>query len=75
MSDEPIPSSEGSADAGIERGLRRSGILLLLGLGAQGLSLLGLQTPMGFMAFAAFGGTLMGAGMVYFLWSVVRGST
>ena len=61
--------------ASVERQLRRAGALLLVGLLAQALSLLGLHTPMGFMAFAAFAGTFIALGMIYFLWAISRGST
>ena len=59
------------------RWLFRSMWLILAGLVVELLSLFGLHHPLGFMAFAAFGCTLMGAGVVIFVFSMlslVRGS-
>lgn len=44
--------------------------LLLAGLVVELLSLFGLHHPLGFMAFAAVGCTLMGAGIALFLLSL-----
>lgn len=81
MNDDTAPAAESAVKAEdpsgsiMEKQIRRAGLLLLIGLAAQGLSLLGLHTPVGFMAFAAFAGTFIAFGMAYFLWAVVRGST
>jgi len=69
--DDAMPA-ESTADLRLDRGLKRSAILLFLGLGAEALSLIGLNTPVGFMAFAAFGGSLIAAGMLSFLWAIGR---
>lgn len=45
--------------------------LILGGLVVELLSLFGLHHPMGFMAFAAIGCTLIAAGVVFFLWSLL----
>ena len=44
---------------------------ILAGLVVELLSLFGLHHPLGFMAFAAIGCTLMGAGIVIFLLSLL----
>ncbi|GMR22044.1 MAG: hypothetical protein BMS9Abin37_0370 [Acidobacteriota bacterium] len=45
--------------------------LILAGLVVELLSLFGLHHPLGFMAFAALGCTLMGAGIVIFVVSLL----
>ena len=53
----------------------RSIWLILAGLVVELLSLFGLHHPLGFMFFAAFGCTLIGAGIlifVYYMLSLVR---
>lgn len=49
--------------------------LILGGLVVELLSLFGLRHPMGFMAFAAIGCTLMGAGIALFLSTVLSKAT
>lgn len=44
--------------------------LLIAGLIAEALSLLGLHTPAGFIVFAIFGAGLITAGILTYLWSV-----
>ncbi len=54
------------------QGERRAGLLLLTGLAVEALSLVGLNTPAGFLTFAILGGSLIGAGILVFLWTVYR---
>ncbi len=70
--DDTLPTAA-SEEGSLRRGLRRSALLLLLGLAAEALSLIGLNTPIGFMAFAIFGGSLIVAGMLSFLWVISQG--
>lgn len=54
----------------IERRLRISGVLLILGLVIEGASLLW-SHPTAFLIFLFFGGLLIGAGILVFLYSLV----
>ena len=67
------PSSEGGS--GPNRALHRSGWLLIAGLVAEALSLFGLHTPAGFIAFAIFGAGLITAGILTYLWSLVSATS
>lgn len=54
----------------IERRLQVSGILLILGLVVEGLTLLG-HGPIAFILFVCLGGTLFAAGIFLFLYALV----
>ncbi|MBZ0111430.1 MAG: hypothetical protein K8J08_03135 [Thermoanaerobaculia bacterium] len=58
----------------LETGLRRSGILVLVGLATELLSLTMLETPAGFMLFAIGGGAFLGLGVLLYLWTLVAKS-
>ncbi len=53
-----------------ERRLQMSGIILILGLLVEGLSLLG-HGPIVFILFVALGGILFAAGILLYLYSLV----
>ena len=69
-------STANERDAGgeppIERRLRIAGLLLILGLAVEGGTLFALDRPVGFLTFASAAGVLIVAGIVYYLWSIVR---
>jgi hypothetical protein len=54
----------------LERRLQLSGIILILGLFAEGLCLLG-HGPIAFMLFVGLGGVLFAAGILLYLYSLV----
>ncbi len=56
--------------AGIQRSLRLPGILLILGLSVELISLLWTK-PLGFILFAFVGGALFLAGILLYLYSLV----
>jgi len=56
---------------GMTRVLRVSGIMLILGLAIEAVSL-AFNHPLSFMGFIIVGGTLMGLGVVLFLISLVE---
>jgi hypothetical protein len=55
----------------MERKLRQSGIILMLGLIVQALCLILGRGAMGFMVFACLGGLLVMVGIIVFLVSLV----
>ena len=55
----------------MERKLRQSGIILMLGLIVQALCLILGRGALGFMVFACLGGLLVMAGIIVFLVSLV----
>ena len=55
---------------GIQRTLRISGVLLLLGLSTESVSLFWVH-PIAFIAFFVVGGTFLAAGVLLFLYSLV----
>jgi hypothetical protein len=55
---------------GMSRILRFSGVLLILGLAIEAVSLL-FNHPLAFMGFIIVGGTLLGVGVLLFLFSLV----
>ncbi len=59
-----------SNETGINRRLRISGILLILGLLVEAGSLLW-HHPLSFLSFIFVGGFLLGAGVVFYLYSLV----
>jgi hypothetical protein len=60
----------------IERRLRLSGILLLVGLLIEGGTLFFLERPLGFLTFAGTGALLVIAGIALYLWAIAsQGST
>jgi len=66
------PGTSGAAAARpIERRLRLSGVLLLLGLLVEGATLFALDSPLGFLTFAGATGLLVVAGIVLYLWTIV----
>ena len=69
------PETTGASDAGavrpIDRRLRLSGVLLMLGLLVEGATLFALDRPVGFLTFAAAGGLLVAAGIAFYLWAIV----
>ena len=58
------------SEVGIERALRTSGILLILGLGVEVVSLLW-EKPLAFLLFVGVGGLLTFLGMLVYLYSLV----
>jgi hypothetical protein len=56
---------------GMPRVLRLSGILLILGLGVEAVSLL-FNHPLSFMGFIIVGGALLGLGVLLYLVSLVE---
>jgi hypothetical protein len=58
------------SEAGIERALRTSGILLILGLGVEVVSLLW-EKPLAFLLFVGVGGLLTVLGILVYLYSLV----
>ena len=58
------------SEVGIERALRTSGILLILGLGVEVVSLLW-EKPLAFLLFVGVGGLLTVLGMLVYLYSLV----
>lgn len=54
----------------IERRLQVSGIILILGLLAEGICLLG-RGPIAFILFVGLGGLLCGVGILLYLYSLV----
>jgi hypothetical protein len=54
----------------ISRRLRLSGILIIVGLVVEGLSLVW-NHPLSFVAFLGLGGLLLAAGIVLYLWTLV----
>ena len=59
-----------SADAILERRLRISGTLIILGLIVEAVCLLW-SRPLAFVLFIGFGGTLLTAGILFYLYSLV----
>jgi len=57
-------------EVGIERALRTSGILLILGLGVEVVSLLW-EKPLAFLLFVGVGGLLTLLGILLYLYSLV----
>lgn len=57
-------------DVGIERALRTSGILVILGLGVEVVSLLW-EKPLAFLLFVGVGGLLTLLGILLYLYSLV----
>ena len=55
----------------IDRRLRLSGMLLMLGLLVEGATLFALDRPVGFLTFAGAGGLLVAAGIALYLWAIV----
>ncbi len=55
---------------GMSKTLRVSGVLLILGLAIEAVSLL-FNHPLSFMGFIIVGGTLLGIGVLLFLFSLV----
>jgi hypothetical protein len=55
---------------GFPRALRIAGVLLMLGLCTEAISLLWVH-PIAFIVFFVVGGTLLGAGVLLFLYSLV----
>ena len=68
---EPVPAPD-SARAATERRLRIAGGLLVLGMLVEAGTLLALDRPAGFLTFAGVAAGLMLAGVLYYLWSIVR---
>jgi len=58
------------SEGGIERALRASGILLILGLGVEVVSLLW-EKPLAFLLFVGVGGLLTVLGILLYLYSLV----
>ena len=54
------------------RRLRIAGLLLLVGLVVEGGTLLALERPLGFLVFALVGALAIAAGILLYLWSIVR---
>ena len=59
---------------GFPRTFRISGVLLLLGLCTEAISLIWVH-PLAFLLFFIVGGTLLGAGILLFLYSLVSFSS
>jgi len=53
----------------ISRRLRLSGILIIVGLVVEGLSLIW-NHPLSFVAFLGLGGLLLAAGIILYLWTL-----
>lgn len=60
-----------AGDPIVARKLRRSGLFLLAGLLVETATLLALDRPLGFLAFAILGGTLIVFGIALYLWAIV----
>jgi len=58
-------------DAIVERRLRISGILIILGLTVEAICLLW-SRPLAFVLFIGFGGTLLAAGILFYLYSLAQ---
>jgi hypothetical protein len=61
--------------SGFQRKLQISGILILLGLLIELVSLFRENNPSSFVLFLFFGGSLMGLGILLFLYSLVAGKS
>ena len=61
-----------TAASRIPHGLGRSGVLVALGLAIEAISMYWAH-PTSFLLFAFVGGTLVAAGILFFLWTIVRG--
>jgi hypothetical protein len=61
------------ASMGIQRSLRFSGVLLILGLAVELISLVW-EKPLAFLLFAFIGGALFLAGILLYLYSLVSAS-
>ena len=59
------------SDAILERRLRVSGTLIILGLMVEAICLLW-SRPIAFVVFIGFGGTLLAAGILFYLYSLLR---
>ena len=59
------------SDALLDRRLRISGTLIILGLIVEAICLLW-SRPLAFVLFIGFGGTLLAAGILFYLYSLVR---
>lgn len=55
----------------LERRLQLAGILIILGLLVEAVSLPGIR-PIAFLVFVGVGGLLLGAGVLLYLYSLVR---
>jgi hypothetical protein len=62
------------SEIGIERALRASGILLILGLAVEVISLVW-EKPLAFLLFVGVGGLMTLLGIVLYLYSLVTPST
>jgi hypothetical protein len=62
------------SEIGIERALRASGILLILGLAVEVISLVW-EEPLAFLLFFAVGGLMTFLGIILYLYSLVTPST
>ncbi len=63
--------SDAEAARPLDRRLRLSGTLLLLGLLVEGATLFALERPLGFLTFAGAGVLLVVAGIASYLWAIV----
>lgn len=70
MSENASPNAR--SPLSLQRRIRIVGVLLLVGLLVQTGTLLALERPLGFLAFALVGATATLAGILLFLWSIVR---
>lgn len=55
----------------LERRLQAAGVLIILGLLVEAISLPGIR-PVAFLAFVGVGGLLLGAGVLLYLYSLVH---
>jgi hypothetical protein len=60
-----------SVDGTLERRLRISGALIILGLIVEAICLLW-SRPLAFVLFMGFGGTLLTAGILFYLYALIR---
>jgi hypothetical protein len=58
-------------NGGIDKALRISGVLLILGIFVEIVSLLW-EKPLAFLLFAGVGGLLTASGLAFYLYSLVR---
>lgn len=65
-----VPATTQKLHSVLSKRLKTAGILIILGLIVEGLSLVWLH-PLSFVAFIAVGGSLLSAGIVLYLWSLV----
>lgn len=64
------PATTQKMPISLAKRLKIAGILIVLGLIVEGLSLVWLH-PLSFVVFIAVGGSLLAAGIVLYLWSLV----